>query len=247
MDDRCDRIRLQKYMAQCGVASRRHSEELIRAGKVRVNGKVITEMGVLVSDKDKVEIDGKPIKKESGKIYIMLNKPEGYITSVIDPRGRETVLDLITGVDERIYPVGRLDYDTTGLLLLTNDGDFAYRATHPGKEVSKTYIAEVMGTPSNEVLKTLRRGVLIDGRPTSPAGVEVVEMKDKSTVLKIVIHEGRNRQVKKMCEAVGHKVIKLSRIKFGNLSLGNLKPGQWRYLKPSEVSSILGGKNEHCK
>jgi len=247
MDDRCEKIRLQKYMAHCGVASRRHSEELIRSGKVKVNGKVITEMGFLVSDQDIVEVEGKIIKKEDKKIYIMLNKPAGYITSAVDPRGRKTVLDLIKGVSERIYPVGRLDYDTTGLLLLTNDGDFAYRATHPGKEITKTYLAEVLGTPSNKALDALRNGVEIDGRLTSPAQVEIVEMKDNSTVLKIVIHEGRNRQVKKMCEAVGHRVIKLARIKFGNLTLGNLRPGEWRYLSQAEVSQILGGKNGHIK
>jgi 23S rRNA pseudouridine2605 synthase len=233
-----EKIRLQKYMAQCGVASRRHAEELIQAGQVKVNGKITTEMGVLVSEKDKVEVGGKLAKKERNLIYIMLNKPSGYVTTVSDPEGRRTVLDLIEGVEERIYPVGRLDYDTTGLLLLTNDGDFAYSNTHPGQETRKTYMAEILGVPSNETLQMLRKGVTLDGRPTSPAEVDVVEIKDKSTLLKIVIHEGRNRQVKRMCETVGHNVLRLKRTAVGKLVLGSLKLGQWRYLSPQEVRLV---------
>ena len=198
-----EKIRLQKYMAQCGVASRRHAEELIRSGNVRMNGQVVTEMGVLVSEEDRIEVNGKAIKREQNLIYIMLNKPSGYVTTVSDPEGRKTVLDLIEGVQERIYPVGRLDYDTTGLLILTNDGEFAYQSTHPGQETTKTYLAEVAGSPSEKTQLALRRGVMLDKRRTSPAKVEIVEMKEKSTVLKIVIHEGRNRQVKRMFEAVG--------------------------------------------
>ena len=243
MEEKTTEMRLQKYMAQCGVASRRHAEELIRNGKVKVNGETITEMGVLVSEKDRVEVYGKPIKKEKQHLYIMLNKPSGYVTTVSDPEGRKTVLDLIEGVNERVYPVGRLDYDTTGLLILTNDGDFAYRNTHPGPETTKTYMAEVLGMPSNEALHTLRRGVKLDGRPTAPADVEVVEINDKSTVLKIVIHEGRNRQVKRMCEAVGHAVLRLKRTAVGRLSLGDLKLGQWRYLSSQEVRLVRGGRN----
>lgn len=238
-----ENMRLQKYIAHCGVASRRHAEELIRAGRVRVNGKPVTEMGTMVSAKDKVEVEGRVIRKEQQNVYVMLNKPSGYVTTVSDPEGRRTVLDLIEGVEERIYPVGRLDYDTTGLLILTNDGDFAYRSTHPGQETKKTYMAEVMGMPSNEVLHTLRRGVRIDGKATAPAEVDVMEIKDKSTVLKIVIHEGRNRQVKKMCEEVGHAVLRLKRIAVGRLSLGDLKLGQWRYLTPQEVRLAKGGRN----
>lgn len=235
-----EKVRLQKYMAQCGVASRRHSEELIRAGKVMVNGKTVTQMGVLVSDEDEIRVDGVLIKREEKKVYIMLNKPSGYVTTVSDPRGRRTVLDLIDGVDERIYPVGRLDYDTTGLLLLTNDGDFAYESTHPGKMVAKTYLAEVKGRPSDDKLDMLRYGVDIGGFITSPADVEVIKNKEKSTILKIIIHEGRNRQVKRMCETIGHEVVKLKRTAIGNLSLGKLKTGQWRYLTPREVNLALG-------
>ena len=244
VEDRMDeKIRLQKYMAQCGVASRRHSEELIRSGRVRVNGKSVTEMGILVSEKDRVEVDGKRVGKEQKLVYIMLNKPAGYVSTVYDPQGRRTVLDLVQGVEERIFPVGRLDYDTTGLLLLTNDGDFAYRNTHPGQETTKTYIAEILGNPSERVLDTLRNGVILDGKPTSPADVKVVEEGTKTAVLKIIIHEGRNRQVKRMCEAVGYNVLRLSRIAVGSLTLEDLKPGQWRTLTGRELRLVRGEKD----
>ncbi len=242
-DKMTEKIRLQKYMAQCGVASRRHAEELIRSGNVRMNGQVVTEMGVLVSEEDRIEVNGKAIKREQNLIYIMLNKPSGYVTTVSDPEGRKTVLDLIEGVQERIYPVGRLDYDTTGLLILTNDGEFAYQSTHPGQETTKTYLAEVAGSPSEKTQLALRRGVMLDKRRTSPAKVEIVEMKEKSTVLKIVIHEGRNRQVKRMFEAVGHNVLRLKRTAVGKLTLGDLKPGQWRFLAPREVKLVRGERN----
>lgn len=238
-----DKIRLQKYIAQCGVASRRHAEELIQAGSVKVNGTIVTEMGIRVSDKDKIEVDGKLIKKEKKLIYIMLNKPSGYVSTVSDPEGRKTVLDLIDGVNERIYPVGRLDYDTTGLLILTNDGDFAFRNTHPGQETTKTYLAEIAGMPSNETLQKLRNGVMLDNKPTAPAKVEVVDLKPKSTLLKIIIHEGRNRQVKRMCEAVGHPVLRLKRTAVGRLTLGDLKLGEWRYLSIKEAKLAGGKKN----
>ncbi|HBR01639.1 MAG TPA: pseudouridine synthase [Ruminiclostridium sp.] len=183
------------------------------------------------------------MKREQNVIYIMLNKPSGYVTTVSDPEGRKTVLDLIEGVQERIYPVGRLDYDTTGLLILTNDGEFAYQSTHPGQETTKTYLAEVAGSPSEKTQLALRRGVMLDKRRTSPAKVEIVEMKEKSTVLKIVIHEGRNRQVKRMFEAVGHNVLRLKRTAVGKLTLGDLKPGQWRFLAPREVKLVRGERN----
>ncbi|NLE25442.1 MAG: rRNA pseudouridine synthase [Clostridiaceae bacterium] len=238
-----EKIRLQKYMAQCGVASRRHAEEMIQAGRVKVNGDIVTEMGIRVSDQDKVEVDGKPIKKEKELIYIMLNKPSGYVSTVSDPEGRKTVLDLIDGVNERVYPVGRLDYDTTGLLILTNDGDFAFQNTHPGQETRKTYLAEVLGMPSNKALQALRDGIMLDGKRTAPAQVEVVDIKPKSTVLKIIIHEGRNRQVKRMCEAIDHPVLRLKRTAVGRLSLGDLKPGEWRHLSTKEAKQIRGKKN----
>lgn len=233
-----EKIRLQKYLARCGIASRRHAEELIRQGRVKVNGVTVTEMGVTVSPGDLVEFDGKPVVPEEKPVYILLNKPAGYVTTVSDPQGRKTVMDLLKGVKERVYPVGRLDYGTEGLLILTNDGDFAYKSTHPRHQVNKTYIAEVEGIPSNEALRKLRDGVMLDGRLTSPADVKILKQKKRSAVLKITIHEGRNRQVRRMCEAVGHPVLFLKRISIGGLRLGNLKPGEWRYLTASELKKI---------
>lgn len=238
-----EKIRLQKYIAQCGVASRRRAEEMIQAGRVKVNGDIVTEMGTRVSEQDKVEVDGKHIKMEKKLVYIMLNKPSGYVSTVSDPRGRKTVLDLIEGVNERIYPVGRLDYDTTGLIILTNDGDFTFETTHPRQETLKTYIAEVLGMPSNKALQSLRNGIMLDNKLTSTAQVEVIDTKPKSTVLKIIIHEGRYRQVKRMCEAVGHPVLRLKRTAVGSLTLGDLRPGEWRYLSIKEVKQIRGKKN----
>ncbi len=235
-----EKMRLQKYISRCGIASRRHAEEMIREGRIRVNGKVVTEMGMTVSALDLVECDGKPIVPEENPVYIMLNKPGGYVTTVSDPEGRKTVMDLIDGVRERVYPVGRLDYDTEGLLILTNDGDFAHRMTHPRHQVTKTYIAEVEGIPSQETLRKLRNGIMLDERPTSPAKVELLEEKKNGAVLRITIHEGRNRQVKRMCEAVGHPVQSLKRIAFGGLRLGDLKPGKWRYISAQEVKRIKG-------
>lgn len=237
-----EKVRLQKHMAQCGVSSRRHAEELIRAGRVKVNGVVIREMGVLVSDKDMIEVDNKLIKKEERLVYIMLNKPSGYVTTVTDPQDRNTVMDLISEVKERVYPVGRLDYDTTGLLILTNDGDFAYFLTHPSQEIKKTYLAEVSGFPSKDSMNLLRKGVILDGRPTAKAEAYIVKSKAKSTLLKIIISEGRNRQVKRMCEKVGHPVISLERISIGTLTLGDLKKGQWRHLTTREVKAFRGDK-----
>lgn len=238
-----EKMRLQKYLARCGIASRRHAEQMIREGRVRVNGKIVTEMGATVSAGDRVECDGKPAIPEEKPVYIMLHKPRGYVTTVSDPQGRKTVMDLINGIPERVYPVGRLDYDTTGLLILTNDGDFAYESTHPGHEVDKTYLAEVEGIPSEDALQKLRRGVMLDSRPTSPAKVELLERKRHSAVLRITIHEGRNRQVRRMCEAVGYPVRRLERIAIGGLTLGGLKPGQWRYLSASDIRKIKGERN----
>jgi len=233
-----EKMRLQKYLSRCGIASRRHAEEMIRAGRVRVNGVTVTEMGVTVSPGDLVECDGKPVMPVENPVYIMLNKPAGYVTTVSDPQGRKTVMDLVAGAGERVYPVGRLDYDTEGLLILTNDGDSAYRSTHPRHRVSKTYIAEVEGEPSREALQKLRDGVMLDGRLTMPAKVELLRQKKRRAVLRITIHEGRNRQIRRMCEAVGHPVRSLKRVAIGGLRLGSLKPGEWRYLSARELERI---------
>lgn len=233
-----DKMRLQKYIAECGVASRRKSEELIKQGRVKVNGIPVSEMGVKVSDEDVVEVDGRRISLEQKKVYIMLNKPVGYISSVRDQFSRNTVVDLIKGVKERIYPVGRLDYDTSGLLLLTNDGDFAFRLTHPKHEMKKTYIAEVEGVPDSNDIESFQNGLRIEDYVTSPAELTVLEKKKSSSIVKVVIHEGKNRQVRKMCDAIGHPVISLKRIAIGDLYLKSLPEGQWRYLKEEEIKML---------
>lgn len=235
-----EKIRLQKFLAQCGIASRRKAEEYILQGRVRVNGNVVTELGVKVSPYDHVEVDGKPVRPEKKKIYIMMHKPRGYVTTVRDPEGRKTVLDLLYGVEERVYPVGRLDYDTSGLLLLTNDGDFANLLMHPRNEILKVYIATVKGKPSEKALERLRNGIEIDGYVTAPAYVKVLNVYENKTKLEITIHEGRNRQIRKMCEKVGHPVVRLKRIAYGTLELGDLKPGEWRYLDENEVKQLTG-------
>jgi len=231
-------IRLQKFIADAGVASRRHAEEIIRQGRVKVDGRTVTEMGFKVTEASKVEIDGKLISIEKKKRYIMLNKPEGFITTANDQFGRPTVLDLVKGIKERVYPVGRLEYDTSGLLLLTNDGSFAYKLTHPRHEVKKVYIAEVIGIPDEKSLKTFREGIYIDGYKTSPADIRVLEKKNNKSILEITIHEGKNRQVRKMCDAIGHPVVKLKRIAIGKLSLGNLEAGKWRELTKKEIEEL---------
>lgn len=229
-----EKLRLQKYLAHCGVASRRKAEEYIRNGKVKVNGKVVTEMGTTVTLKDRVEFNGKLVKPEKKKVYILLHKPRGYVTTVHDPEGRDTVLDLISGVDERVYPVGRLDYDTSGLLLLTNDGELAHKMMHPSHEIMKVYIATVKGHPSSDAVGRLEKGIRIENFTTAPALVKVLENYEEKTKIEITIHEGRNRQVRKMFEAIGHPVIRLKRIAYGTLLLGDLRPGQWRYLTENE-------------
>lgn len=227
-------------MAYCGVASRRKAEEYIRSGMVKVNGVVVTKMGTIVTEADNVELNGKPVRIEKNKIYIMLHKPREYVTTVRDPQGRKTVMDLVQGINERVYPVGRLDYDTSGLLLLTNDGELAYKMTHPSYEILKVYVATVEGHPSQETIRSLESGIRIDGYVTAPAGVKVIEKYKDRTKLEITIHEGRNRQVRKMCEVAGHPVIMLKRIKLGCLSLNGLKSGQWRFLTQREIKKLKG-------
>lgn len=233
-------MRLQKYMALSGVASRRKSEEIIQEGRVKVNKVVVTELGTIVDpSKDIITVDDKNIRLESNKVYIMLNKPVGYVSSLKDEKGRKVVTDLIEDVKERIYPVGRLDADTTGLLILTNDGDLAYKLTHPSNKVDKKYIAIVEGVPNKKELESLRNGVFIDGNKTHPASVKVAKRFDMDSILEIIIHEGRNRQVKKMCEAVGHPVKKLKRVSIGEIELGGVEIGNWRYLNDEEIKYLM--------
>lgn len=233
-------VRLQKYIAMSGKASRRSAEEMIQNGRVKVNGEKITELGTKVEiGADKVMLDGVLINPENKKYYIMLNKPVGYVSTVNDQFERPTVIDLIgEEIKARVVPVGRLDYDTEGLLLLTNDGDFTYRVTHPKFEMDKTYIATIKGGITAKGLNALRRGVIIDDFKTSPAEVEMLSCEKGVTVIKITIHEGKNRQVRKMFEAVGCKVSELKRISIGKVELGNLPLGRWRYLTSHEINYL---------
>lgn len=232
-------VRLQKYLADAGVASRRASEKLIAEGRVSVNGDVVREMGVLVDENyDTVEFDGQVVKNAAKKEYIMLNKPVGFITTVSDDKGRPTVMELVSDISARIYPVGRLDYDTEGLLLLTNDGDLTYRITHPKHDIAKTYVAEVTGDVSMDTIIQLRRGVVLDGKKTSPAEVEVIGATQYGTKVEITIHEGRNRQVRRMFEELGCIVKRLKRTKEAGLNLGHLPLGKWRKLSESEVNML---------
>ncbi|MBR5155322.1 MAG: rRNA pseudouridine synthase [Clostridia bacterium] len=232
-------VRLQKYLADAGVASRRASEKLIAEGRVSVNGETVREMGVQVDENyDIVEFDGEVVRNTTKKEYIMLNKPVGFITTVSDDKDRPTVMELVSDISTRIYPVGRLDYDTEGLLLLTNDGDLTYRITHPKHDIEKTYVAEVTGDISMDTITQLRRGVEVDGVKTSPAQVEVVGATQYGTKVEITIHEGRNRQVRKMFEAVGCIVKKLRRTREAGLNLGHLPLGKWRKLSESEINML---------
>lgn len=233
--------RLQKVMAEAGVASRRASEKLIASGHVKVNGQTVTTLGTKVSHKDQVEVDGVPIQREK-HVYYLLNKPRGVISSAHDEKQRRTVVDILRddGVEERIYPVGRLDYDTTGILLMTNDGGLANKLMHPRFEVEKTYIAKVAGIVKNDDLKRLRQGVMLDGRKTKPAKsrLKEVDRRKKTSLVQLTIHEGRYHQVKKMFEAVGHPVIKLHRETYGFLNLAGLQSGDFRELRPEEVKKL---------
>ncbi|MBP2634234.1 MAG: rluB [Firmicutes bacterium] len=232
--------RLQKFIAQAGVASRRDAEELIKAGRVTVNGKIVTELGTKVEPKrDKVAVDKKLIKAEK-YLYILLYKPKGVITALEDPQGRKTVTNLVADIPERIYPVGRLDYNTEGLLIMTNDGDLTNALTHPRHEIAKTYLAKVHGYPPEEKLDKLRIGIKLEDGVTAPAKVNIVgiDQEKELTTLEIVIYEGKNRQIRRMCEAIGHPVKNLKRVKISFLTLEGLRRGQYRHLLPSEVEEL---------
>lgn len=232
-------IRLQKALSEYGIMSRRAAESLIDQGRIKVNGKVALPGVKIDPETDTVEIDGKSVELSKGKyVYIMLNKPRGYITSLSDERGRKTVLDLLEGVSERVYPVGRLDYASEGLLLLTNDGDFANKLMHPSFEKSKTYIVTVKGNAAGAE-KELSEPMEIDGYMISKPEATLLRAGENKTVFKITIHEGRNRQIRKMCAHLGLTVLKLKRTEIGPLSLGDLGTGRWRYLTEDEVHSLL--------
>ncbi|MDD6310340.1 MAG: pseudouridine synthase [Firmicutes bacterium] len=231
-------MRLNKYIATAGVCSRRKADELISNGNVKINGAVMREMGYNVEEGDRVEVNGKPIFAEEKKIYVAVNKPLGYITSMDDDKDRATVAELVSDIPERLFPVGRLDYNTTGLLIMTNDGQLTYALTHPKHEVYKTYVATVAGVISDVRLAKLRRGVDIGGFITSPAKVRVIKQNRRSTVVEISIREGKNRQVRKMFKAVGNNVQALERVAIGDIKLGRLMEGHYRKLTREEVEYL---------
>ncbi|URZ06694.1 pseudouridine synthase [Clostridium felsineum] len=230
--------RLQKYMAECGVASRRKCEKMIEEGRVEVNGIIVTELGFKVNpQKDKVRLDKKEIKLEDKKVYAILNKPKGYLTAVSDYRGKKTVIDLLN-FKERVFPVGRLDFNTSGLLIVTNDGDIFNKIMHPRQNINKCYLATVKGKPKFKDLESLRKGVDIGGYVTKEAEVTMVSSTEQTSVLKIIIHEGKKRQVRRMCGAVGFPVEELKRISIGKIELKDLKEGNVRILSKEEVEYL---------
>ncbi|WP_294375394.1 pseudouridine synthase [uncultured Clostridium sp.] len=232
--------RLQKYMAACGIASRRKCEEIILENRVKVNGIVIKELGCKVdASKDIVELDGKIIKKEEKKVYIILNKPEGVVTTVKDEKGRETVIDIVK-TEERIFPVGRLDYDSSGLIIMTNDGELYNRIIHPRVEIDKKYVALVKGEVSIEDKEKFENGIDIGGYITAPAKLKMLEYsrrRDISTI-EVCIHEGKNRQIRRMCSVLGHDVVSLKRVSIGNIRLGQLRKGEYRELNKEELQYL---------
>ena len=232
--------RLQKVLAKAGVASRRRAEELIRQGKVRVDSKVVTEMGTKVDpETQNIECEGVALVSQEEKVYILLHKPTGYLSTVDDPQGRPIVTDLLKNIKERVYPVGRLDLNTEGALLLTNDGELSQKILHPSHEVNKTYVAKVKGVPGRKKLDALSKGIELEGRKTWPASIKVLKTEAQSTVIQIIIHEGRKRQVRKMFEAIGHPVLALKRTAYGQLELGGLGPGKYRFLTPRDIKFIF--------
>ncbi|GEO65776.1 pseudouridine synthase [Levilactobacillus spicheri] len=231
--------RLQKVLAHAGVASRRQAEKMITSGHIRVNGAVVTELGTKVGVHDEISVDNVPISSEA-PAYILLYKPRGVISTANDEKGRKTVVDLVEDVKQRVYPVGRLDYDTSGLLLLTNDGELANRLTHPKYEVEKTYVARVTGIPSNDAMRQLRRGITVDGEAYAPAKLKLLstDHKKQTAIVQLTLHEGKNHEVKKMLAAVGCPVEKLKREQYGFLTLKGLQTGDARNLKPEEVKEL---------
>lgn len=243
MEDK-EAIRLQKYMAEAGIASRRKAEELILEGKVKVNGKTVNELGIkIVPNKDIVEYNGKKVLIEKEYVYMLLNKPIGYVTTVKDQFNRDSILDLVK-TNKRVVPVGRLDMYTSGAIILTNDGDFVYKVTHPKHEIEKTYTVTIRGIVKDNEVEELRKGVKIENYITKPAKVKILKTDDEKNAsrLEITIHEGKNRQVRKMCEAIGHKVLALHRSKIAGIGVKDLEIGKWRYLTKKEVKKILNEK-----
>ncbi|MBI4746584.1 MAG: rRNA pseudouridine synthase [Deltaproteobacteria bacterium] len=231
--------RIQKIMAQGGIASRREAERLILDGRVTLNGKVVEELGTKADiEKDYIKVNGKLITRPEPKTYVILFKPRGYVTTSKDPEGRPTVMELLEKVKVRVFPVGRLDYDTEGLILCTNDGDLAHRFQHPSHEIPKTYLVKVDGVPTPDAISKLRNGIKLKDGMTAPARVKIVRKAEANSWLEVIIHEGRNRQIKRMFEAIGRSVIKLKREGLAFLTLGDLKPGEFRHLTAEEIRKL---------
>lgn len=233
-------VRLQKFLAQCGVASRRKAEELILSGRVSVNSTTETNLGVKVDpEQDTIHFDGRIVKPEKDHIYVLLNKPKGYVTSLSDPQGRPIVTSLVKDIPERVFPVGRLDLDTEGALILTNDGEFAQKVQHPSHETNKTYEALVSGHPGKGKLKQLEQGIMLEGKETAPASIKLLKRLHGQSLVQITIHEGRKRQVRKMFDFIGNPVIRLKRIAYGRLFLKNLPSGKYKLLNHKDLKKIF--------
>ena len=230
--------RLQKILSEMGIASRRKAEELILEGRVTVNGRVATIGMKADAAKDHIKLNGKLLIRPEPKVYLMLNKPAQVVTSLLDPEGRPTIKDFLKKVKYRIYPVGRLDYDSEGLLLLTNDGDFTQALLHPSKKIPKTYLVKVKGVPGEDQIHKLRTGIKLEDGMTAPAKIEKLRKTENNAWVEMTIHEGRNRQIRRMFDTVGHSVLKLKRIRINGIELKDLKPGEYRYLTPAEVNKI---------
>jgi pseudouridine synthase len=233
--------RLQKIVSKAGLASRRHAERLIVEGRVEVNGVVVTRLGVKADPcEDHIRVDGKPISVFGSRVYLILNKPRGCVTTLNDPLERPSIRDYLHGEGRRVYPVGRLDFDSEGLLILTNDGELHHRLTHPRYGIPRTYLVKVKGIPDQGEIEKLRGGIPLDNGITLPARVRLVKKLKRNSWMKMTVYEGRNRLIKRMCEAISHPVISLKRIRYGSLALGDLKPGEYRYLIPGEIEKLRG-------
>ena len=232
-------IRLNKYLAQAGVVSRREADRLITRGDIQVNGRVIRELGCRIDpSRDKIVFRGSEVSGKKKHVYVMVNKPRGYIVTTKDPLNRPHVLNLLPPLGRRIYPVGRLDADSEGLLVLTDDGELAYRLTHPRFQIPKVYLVKVKGHPGQEKIFRLEKGILIEGKKTSPASLEFITGKGTRSLFQMTIREGRKREIRRMFASVGHEVVELKRVQVGSLRLGDLKKGRWRFLRPNEIHRL---------
>jgi 23S rRNA pseudouridine2605 synthase len=231
--------RINRILSQAGLTSRRQADDWIRSGRITLNNSVIKELGTqAIWGQDSIKVDGKEIPRSFQRLYLMLNKPFGYVSSLKDPEGRPLVTGLLTGVTQRVYPVGRLDFDSLGLLLFTNDGEFAYRLTHPRYQVPRTYKATVRGEISGQAMDLLRGGIELEDGPSGPANVAIISRQEQTSIIRITITQGRSRQVRRMLEAVGYEVVQLMRTGFGAIRLGDLRMGRFRYLEKEEVASL---------